>query len=54
MWAMKRFNMDASLTSLERKYQILELDEYRFNAFESALLYKEKGKDAKVLVKCMP
>ena len=51
---MKRLNMDASLTSLEWKYQILELEEYRFHAFESALLYKEKGNDAKVLVKFMP
>ena len=51
---MKRLNMDASLTALERKYQILELDEYKFDAFESALLYKEKGKDPKVLVKYNP
>ena len=51
---MKRLNMDASLTALERKYQILELEEYRFHAFERALLYKEKGNDAKVLVKFMP
>ena len=54
LWAMKRLNMDASLTSLERKYQILELEEYKFHAFKSALLYKEKGNDAKVLVKFMP
>ena len=45
--------MDASLTALGRKYEILELEEYRFHAFESALLYKEKGNDAKVLVKFM-
>ena len=51
---MKRLNMDASLTALKRKYQILELDEYKFHAFESALLYKEKVNDAKVLVKFMP
>ena len=51
---MKRLNMDASLTSLERKYQILELEEYKFHAFEYAILYKEKGTDAKVLVKFMP
>ena len=30
------------------------MDEYNFHAFESALLYKEKGNDAKVLVKFMP
>ena len=51
---MKRLNMDASLTSLERKYQLLELEEYRFHAFDNAILYKEKGNDAKVLVKFMP
>ena len=51
---MKLLNIVASVITLERKYQILELDEYRFNAFESALLYKEKGNDAKVLVKFMP
>ena len=51
---MKRLNMDASLTALERKYQILALEEYRFHGFESALLYKEKGNDDKVLVKFMP
>ena len=54
LWAMKRVNMDASLTSLERKYQLLELEEYRFHAFENAILYKVKGNDAKVLVKFMP
>ena len=51
---MKLLNIDASVTALERKYQILELEEYRFHAFERALLYKEKGNDAKVLVKCIP
>ena len=54
LWAMKLLNIDASVTALERKYQILELEKYRFYAFESALLYKEKGNDAKVLVKFMP
>ena len=54
LWAMKRLNMDASLTSLERKYQLLELEEYRFHAFESIILYKEKGNDPKVLVKFTP
>ena len=53
LWAMKLLNIDASVTALERKYQILELEEYRFHAFESALLYKEKGNDAKVVVKFM-
>ena len=51
---MKLLNIDASVTALERKYQILELQEYNIHAFESALLYKEKGNDAKVQVKFMP
>ena len=51
---MKLLNIDASVIALERKYQILELEEYRFHAFERALLYKEKGNDAKVLVKFIP
>ena len=54
LWAMKLLNIDASVIALERKYQILELEEYRFLAFKSALLYKEKGNDSKVLVKFMP
>ena len=54
LWAVKLNNMDASLVALERKYILLELEEYKFYAFETALLYKEKGNDAKVLVKFMP
>ena len=51
---MKPLNMDASLAALKGKYQLLELEEYRFHAFESALLYKEKGNDANVLVNFIP
>ena len=51
---MKLLIRYASVTALERKYQILVLEEYRFHAFESALLYKEKVNDAKGLVKFMP
>ena len=54
LWSMKRLNMDASLTSLERKYQLLELEEYRFHVFKNAILYEEKANDTKVLVKFMP
>ena len=54
LWAMKLLNIDASVTALERKYQLLESEEYRFHAFESTILYKEKGNDAKVQVKFMP
>ena len=51
---MKRLNMDVSLTALERKYQLLELEKYRFHAFENQLLYKDKDNDAKVLVNFIP
>ena len=51
---MKLLIRNASVTALERKYQILELEEYNFHAFESAILYKEKGNDAKVLVNLIP
>ena len=54
LWAMKQLNMVASLAALEIKYQLLELEEYRFHALDSVLLYKEKHNDAKVLVKYMP
>ena len=54
LWAMKLLNIVTSVIALERKYQILELEEYKFHAFESALFYKEKVNDAKVLVKFMP
>ena len=32
LWAVKLLNMDASLVALERKYILLELEEYRFHA----------------------
>ena len=32
LWVVKLHNMDASLVALERKYILLELEEYRFHA----------------------
>ena len=32
LWVVKLLNMDASLVALERKYILLELEEYRFHA----------------------
>ena len=46
-WAMKLLNMDGSLIALERKYQLLEFEEYTFHANKNERLYKEKGNDAK-------
>ena len=51
---MKPLNKNASLVALERKYQVLKLEEYRFHALKSVVLYKETGNDAKVLAKFMP
>ena len=36
LWTMKVLNIDDSLAALERNYQLLELEEYRFHEFESA------------------
>ena len=44
---MTLLNMDCSLIALERKYQLLEFEEYTFQANENERLYKEKGNDAK-------
>ena len=41
--------MDASLLALEIKYQLLVLEEYRFHAYKSARLYKDKDNDAKAV-----
>ena len=43
--------MDASLPALERKYKLLVFMAYRFHAYKSERLYKEKGNDAKAVGK---
>ena len=53
LWTMKLLNMDASLPALERKYKLLVLVAYRFHAYKSEQLYKEKGNDAKAVGKYM-
>ena len=37
---VKVLNMNARLVALERKYQLLELEEFKFHAYESTRLYK--------------
>ena len=37
---VKVLNMNARLVALERKCQLLELEEYKFHAYESTRLYK--------------
>ena len=46
---MKLLNMDASLLALERNYQLLVLEEYRFHAYKSERLYKDNDNDAKAV-----
>ena len=41
--------MEASLPALERKYQLLVLEEYMFHAYQSARLYKDKDNDTKAV-----
>ena len=53
LWTMKLLNMGASLPALERKYKLLVLVAYRFHAYKSEPLYKEKGNDAKAVGKFM-
>ena len=53
LWTMKLLNRDASLPALERKYKLLVLVAYRFHAYKSERLYKEKGNDAKAVGKLM-
>jgi hypothetical protein len=43
-WAVKQFNMDLDEAGLHRKLQLQELEEIRNDAFESAMIYKEKTK----------
>ena len=47
---MKLLNMDASLIEFERKYLLLQLEDYRLHAYENEGLYKEKGNNTKVVV----
>ncbi|KAL1333926.1 hypothetical protein AAHE18_11G139700 [Arachis hypogaea] len=41
-WATRFLNFDARLAGEKRLLQLNELEEFRFNAFENAKLYKEK------------
>ncbi|XP_022152402.1 uncharacterized protein LOC111020138 [Momordica charantia] len=43
-WAVKRLNMDLAAAGEARKFQLLELDEFRKEAYENAKVYKEKTK----------
>ncbi|XP_059301876.1 uncharacterized protein LOC132053790 [Lycium ferocissimum] len=52
IWALKKLNMDCNEATMLRLFQINEMDEFRYNAYESATLYKENIKyynDSKIL-----
>ena len=51
LWAVKLLNMDSSLVALERMYMVLALEVYRFHAYVTERLYKEKANDVNVVVK---
>ena len=53
LWAVKLLNIDSSLVAFERMYMVLELEVYRFHAYVTERLYKEKANDVKVVVKFM-
>ncbi|XP_038874929.1 uncharacterized protein LOC120067440 [Benincasa hispida] len=41
MWAIKKLNSDLKAAGEERKLQLLELDEWRLQAYENSGIYKE-------------
>ncbi|CAL1397458.1 unnamed protein product [Linum trigynum] len=43
-WALKLLNLDVSVAGDERKMQMLELEEWRYHAYENTKLYKERMK----------
>jgi len=43
-WAMKEMNFDAEAAGIKRRIQISELEELRLNAYNSAIIYKERMK----------
>ncbi|KAK8704998.1 hypothetical protein V6N13_048609 [Hibiscus sabdariffa] len=47
-WAIKKLNMDAQLAGEKRLLELNELEEFRSQAYESSLLYKEKTKRLKL------
>ncbi|XP_038904242.1 uncharacterized protein LOC120090586 [Benincasa hispida] len=44
MWAIKKLNFDPKVAGEERKLQLLELDEWRLQAYENSKIYKERTK----------
>ncbi|XP_060182316.1 uncharacterized protein LOC132611980 [Lycium barbarum] len=44
MWALKKLNIDWEEATKLRLFQLNEIDEFRYQAYESATLYKERMK----------
>ncbi|XP_038891715.1 uncharacterized protein LOC120081113 [Benincasa hispida] len=44
MWAVKKFNFDLKVVGEARKLQLVELDEWRTQAYENAKIYKKRAK----------
>ncbi|XP_019231270.1 PREDICTED: uncharacterized protein LOC109212112 [Nicotiana attenuata] len=44
LWALRQLNLDMETASTNRVTRLHELEEFRFQAFESARLYKERMK----------
>ncbi|XP_038891716.1 uncharacterized protein LOC120081115 [Benincasa hispida] len=44
MWAVKKLNFDLKAAGEKRKLQLLELDEWRLQAYENSKIYKERTK----------
>ncbi|CAN0826446.1 hypothetical protein LINGRAHAP2_LOCUS684, partial [Linum grandiflorum] len=53
-WALRVLNLDEQLAASERQNQLLELEEFRYHAYDNARLYKERTKrihDRKISIK---
>ncbi|XP_038885982.1 uncharacterized protein LOC120076288 [Benincasa hispida] len=44
LWAMKKLNFDLKEARKARKLQLVELDEWRMQAYKNAKIYKERAK----------
>ena len=44
MWAIKRFNFDFQAVKEKRLLQLNELEELRNEAYDNAIIYKDKTK----------
>ena len=44
MWAIKKMNFDCQITKEERLLQFNELEELRNEAYDNAIIYKDKTK----------